>query len=120
MTTESNRLSNELQVVLAVEEWIIPLLGFNSVKILIINTRNIETFIAALQSDVVNVEPSNIKALVKFLLTSSNNSELMAHSIASDTMIPAGKLVNPQCGIGSGDISTKVPILCETEEIEYQ
>ena len=44
----------------------------------------------------------------------------MAHSIASDTIIPAGKLVNPQCGIGSGDIPTKVPILCETEEIEYQ
>lgn len=61
--------SDELQVPFLVAEESInhPFCGFNATKIIINNTRNIETLIVDLQSNVVNVESNNIETFVKFI-----------------------------------------------------
>ena len=85
MTIESNKSSDELQVPLLVVEESInhPILGLNAIEILINNTRNIETLIADLLSNVVNVKSNNIETFVKLMTTPSDNSEVMVHRIPS-------------------------------------
>lgn len=68
------------------------ILGLNAVKILISNTRNIKTLIATLQSNDVNVESNYIKAFVKIITNSSDNSEVIVHSMPSSTIIPESKM----------------------------
>ena len=70
------------------------------------------------QCNVGKVESNNIEAAVKLITTSSDDPEVVVHSMSSVTIIPAGKLVNIQCKVNLGNTTSKVPMLFQTEEIE--
>lgn len=39
--------------------------------------------------------------------------------MASTTIVAAGKLINIQCKVNLGNINSRIPMLFETEEIEW-
>ena len=116
LTDHGDEESQQLQIpFLVIKEALQqPILGFNAIN----KSDNTSALINSLTNNLVNINRSNVSAIVNLISKSSENEDILVTPMPNATIVPAGNIVNVPCKVNFSITTKSIRMLFETEEIE--
>ena len=95
-----------------------PILGFSAIKVLVNKSDNTSALINSLTNNLVNINRSNVSAIVNLISASSENEDILVTAMPNATIVPAGNIVNVPCKVSFSSTTKSIRMTFETEGIE--